>query len=127
MFGSKGWCLTTAVAVTGALLGGFINGLLGTGGGIIFTFMYSLLYSGRSADPRDKFVSAMLTVLPISVISLFTYSSPQLRDIRLLLTLIIPSAAGGAVGAFISRHVKASYLDTVFAALIIFAGVRMIF
>lgn len=110
--------------VLAALSAGVVNGLLGTGGGIILTYLYRKILTD---DPKAPYFSAMLSILPISFISLFTYDSPYLRDTNLLVSLMFPSALGGIAGALLSERAKARFLEKLFAAVVIFAGVRMLF
>ena len=109
-----------------SLIGGGINGLLGTGGGIVLTYMYGLAAGYGQLNESDRFASAMVTVLPISFISLFTYSSGYLTDTAYLARLIPASAAGGLSGAYLSTHLKPYILEKIFAILVIYSGIRMI-
>ena len=52
------------------VLSGVDNGLLGTGGGIIFVYMLSLLTDN---DPKDNFATTLCATLPISAVSAFIY------------------------------------------------------
>lgn len=114
--------------VAGSVFAGFINGLLGTGAGTILIFIYSLLYGGRKGySSKDSFASAMTAVLPISVFSLLTYRIPDVFDFSLLYSLILPAAAGGILGAYLSGKVKAVFLKKLFAVLVIYAGFNMLF
>lgn len=115
------------VMLAGAISGGFINGLLGTGGGIVMTYMYSFLLRGRNASPKDVFVSAMATILPISLLSLGSYSSEYLRDVSRLVAIAVPSALGGLGGAYLSTRVSSVLLERIFALLVIYAGIKMLF
>ncbi len=110
-----------------SLLGGIINGLLGTGGGIILVYLYGMCAKRGFIASDDRFAFAMMTILPVSVISLFTYSSEYLKDITYLTKLIPASAAGGILGAYLSTRIKPFILEKVFAALVIYSGIRMIF
>ena len=102
---------------------GFINGLLGTGGGIIIIFMLNILFKG--SDPRDNFATAIASILPMSVVSAGFYlkgGSFMLSDV---LIYLLPAAVGGIVGALLLCRIKADLLKKIFACLVIYAGVSM--
>ena len=110
-----------------SLAGGAVNGLLGTGGGIIFAYLFKYLESREMSETGSAFSSAMAVVLPISLVSLTTYESFKSFDIPFLLKLALPSAAGGLIGAYLSTKVTPVFLERLFAILVIYAGIKMIF
>lgn len=119
--------LLSAVLLGTALAGGAVNGLLGTGGGIIFAYFFKYLEKRGMTDKGSAFPSAMAVILPISLISFTTYAAAWDMTLPFILRLAIPSAAGGLAGAYLSSRVKPVILERVFSALVIYAGVRMIF
>ena len=116
--------LSWGVTALAALAAGTVNGLLGTGGGIILTYLYRRILRD---DPKAPYSAAMLSILPISFLSLFTYDSPYLHDTGLLVSLAISSAVGSIAGALLSDRAKPRFLEKLFAAVVIFAGARMLF
>ncbi|MBE6693845.1 MAG: sulfite exporter TauE/SafE family protein [Ruminococcaceae bacterium] len=113
---------------------GFINGLLGAGGGIVLVLLLPRLAKRRSIgdcremENRDWYASALSVMLPATVISGAVYllrgGMPELSSAR---WLVLPAAVGGAVGALLLGRIKGSWLRRLFAALVIFSGIRMIF
>ncbi|MBO5375089.1 MAG: sulfite exporter TauE/SafE family protein [Clostridia bacterium] len=110
------FCLLSFVA-------GGINGFLGTGGGIIFVYMLSLLTKN---DKKDNFATTLCAVIPISIISLFAYSKGGNIDTDMIKTLIPSAILGGALGGFLTDKIKTKYLSICFSALVIYSGVCMV-
>ena len=103
--------------------GGFVNGLLGAGGGILFVFALSRL---QKDDPKDAFASTIAVILPISAISAYIYVSKGTPIPDNLPIFILPAMAGGILGAFLLDKIKLTLLKKIFAALIVYSGVNMI-
>ncbi len=119
---SKG-TVAFAIAAPAALAAGALNGLLGTGGGILFTLIYRKLMP----SPKDAFVSAMTTVLPISAVSLMTYGGDAVLSAGELVPLAISSGLGGLLGAYLSTRVSSRTLELIFSLIVIYSGLRMLF
>ena len=120
--------LTFPLLLTGvSLAGGVVNGLLGTGGGIIFAYFFKYLERRGQASAGDAFASAMAVTVPISLVSFFTYGTAASLEPLFILQLALPSAVGGLTGAYLSTKVRPVVLEKVFAALVIYAGAKMIF
>ena len=103
---------------------GCVNGLLGTGGGILLTYMFSYLCIG---NVKDSLASAMAVILPVSAVSLFTYEGGYFSGALHFFATAVPAALGGIAGAVLSDKVSADLLNKIFAILVIYAGVTMIF
>ncbi len=106
---------------------GFINGLAGTGGGVLLVFLLT-----RLAFPADKtFATTNMTVLILSLVSLFLYLKNGTLTSDLLPhffgTAFLPAVLGGAVGSLLLSKIKGSFLKKLFAALVIVGGVGRIF
>lgn len=112
--------------VSGAAAG-FCNGFLGAGGGIAMLFAFTRLNPrvGESAK-RDNFASVVAAVLPLCLVSAITYSGRGTFSADLLAKLIIPASVGGVTGAFLTDRLNTDILKTVFAVIVIIAGVNMI-
>lgn len=105
---------------------GFINGLLGAGGGIIAT--YFLSKSLDTDNKNDIFANAVATMLPISIFSFALYSALGHFSPDTSLLSIAPTAlAGGAIGAFLLTKLKFKVTKKIFALLVTVSGFMMIF
>ena len=118
-----GFCLS-ALAALGA---GAVNGLLGTGGGILLLFVLR-----RHAAAQDAFASALVCILPLSALSLWLYCQNGTVNWNTLLTrdtlpYLLGAVPGGMLGAHLLDRMKVSVLQLLFAALLLFSGWRMAF
>lgn len=115
-----GKLLLTALAGTAA---GFLNGFLGTGGGIIL--IYALYFLKNKVDEKDIF-AITLTVTPIlSAFSLWSYGKNGNIDISQGLKYGLIAIPGGLIGAYLLNVLDNSAIKRIFAALLIFAGINM--
>lgn len=108
----------------GGAAGGFLNGFLGSGGGIILIFAMTYLCDGL--DTKERFSTAVASVLPMSAVSAVMYIKSGSLSLAGQARLLIPGALGGLFGAFIMDKISPKALKLIFSALMVFAGVRMI-
>ena len=105
---------------------GFLNGLLGAGGGIIIVFGLGLLIGKDLPDPRSIYASAIAVMLPLSALSAWQYvQKGYLESVRLGF-LILPAIAGGALGAWLLRRLSPGLLSRIFAAVVLLSGIVMV-
>ncbi len=129
------WCLLAATGIGAGLL----NGLLGAAGGILLVFVLprlippSPLYPpavalGRHHDRRDILATALAVMLPVSAVSGIFYWVGGIRPAwELLIALSIPAILGGVIGAKLLGRIPVDLLQKLFAALVVFSGIRMLF
>lgn len=103
---------------------GLINGLLGSGGGIIFVAGSTLLFRNDQKNAQASAIPAMLTFSVISAVLYIINGTPIQTEILIPVTL--GSAAGGIAGALLLNKISNNVLRYIFAAMIIFAGIRML-
>lgn len=106
------------------LCAGFINGLLGTGGGIIIIFALGKLFP--DSDPKDNFASAIACILPMSIVSAGFYLTGGSVAFGQVMIYILPAIIGGIFGALLLCRIKTALLKKIFAGLVIWAGLSMI-
>lgn len=111
------------LAVTG-ICTGIANGFFGGGGGMIVVPMLVFLL-GR--EPRRAHATALLVILPISVISGFIYASFGKFSLSVGLPAGLGVVAGGIIGALILKKISGSLLTKIFAAVMFAAGVKLLF
>lgn len=111
----------TLLAVCGALAG-FLNGFLGTGGGIIILFALPKLLKG---DVKDNFAFCVAAVFAFCCISA-CFNIVQNEMPANVGSFALPALVGGFVGAAMLDKVNADFLKILFAAILIYAGINMI-
>lgn len=110
-----------------SVLGGFLNGLIGTGAGIIYVFLFSLIYSkDKTKEKKDVFASCLISTLPVSITSSLIYSKSFFSAGENMLYLIPSAALGGICGAFFLNKTNNGTLVRIFAFLTGVSGVIMI-
>ena len=113
-----------AAAAFGAAAG-FLNGFLGSGGGVILIFAMRLLLGKR--DEKDVFATAVLSILPMSAVSVLFYRASDGDIFSRSAPYLLPAAIGGITGALLLSRISSKLLRGIFAALMLWAGFRMSF
>ena len=108
-----------------SLLAGVVNGLIGTGGGVIIVFLLRYLYRGRGYDARDVFAGAICCILPFTILSAAYYVYVRSEILTESLVYLLPAAVGGVTGAFLLGKLKLKITKKIFAALLILSGILM--
>ena len=102
-----------------ALIGafaGFINGLLGSGGGIIIVDGLSR----QKVDEKHSHATSVFCILPMTVVSTFLYNSFGFLNFEVALYIGIGAAAGGLIGGIFLKKVPTKLLNNIFTAVILF-------
>lgn len=126
-FPSKKFSTLLVISVLG-FFAGVIGGLFGTGGGILIMILYSRIFKSSSESTRkDLFAMTVLTVSIMSLSSLFSYMKNGAVTISDITPTLFPAVIGGILGAFLLDKIKAGWLNRIFALLVIYAGITLIF
>lgn len=107
-----------------SFLAGGLNGFLGTGGGIVFVILLSLITKN---EQKDNLATTLCATLPISMIGLIYYIKSESVDFSLIGKILVPSIVGGVVGAILVDRLSTRLLNLIFSLLIIYSGFRLIF
>lgn len=107
-----------------SFLAGGLNGFLGTGGGIVFVILLSLITKN---EQKDNLATTLCATLPISMIGLIYYIKSESVDFSLIGKILVPSLVGGVVGAILVDRLSTRLLNLIFSLLIIYSGFRLIF
>lgn len=111
------------ITIAAALAAGMVNGVLGTGGGIVLAYLFAYLKVG---DEKDVLACSMAVILPVSLVSLLTYKSGYFENFTHFLATAVPAGIGGLLGAYLSDKSSPIFLRRLFAVIVIYAGANMI-
>ncbi len=126
VFDKKCGFVISAILLTG-LLSGYINGLFGTGGGIILVFVLARIMTdelGYSA--RDVFATVIAAILPMSAVSAVFYLNSGDVSLGLAEPYLLPGIIGGILGGLLLEHINLKLLKKLFAFMVVYAGIRML-
>lgn len=106
---------------------GFLNGLLGAGGGILLIYALTATNPDRSPDAvRNNFAATVAAVLPITLLSTVLYAADGRMDFSAVTPLVLPAILGGTAGAFLLGRINTTLLKKLFALLVIWSGLYML-
>ena len=108
------------------IAGGFLNGLLGAGGGIIFVFALRYLIGDRSDGERDAFALSLTGVFFTSVATFLFYTAGSVRIPDGALGYILPAVCGGVCGALLLFLIDPIWLRLLFGAVVVYSGLTML-
>lgn len=108
----------TVLAGTSA---GAVNGLLGTGGGMV---LVPLLTGLTDIQENAIFPSSVSIILPICFISLFCSKNVDSLSFMTILPYLIGSTIGGVLCGFFGKRIPTKWLHRILGILILWGGVR---
>lgn len=111
------------LAITG-ICTGIANGFFGGGGGMIVVPMLVFLLK---REPRRAHATALLVILPISVISGFIYAAFGKFSLPVGIPSGIGVIAGGVIGALLLKKISGTLLTKIFAFVMLAAGIKLLF
>lgn len=109
------------------LAAGIINGLLGTGGGIILVFALSFLCKGALPDRRDVCANTLVVTLALTLLSTCLYIRGKNAPPADLSRFVLPGALGGLAGGLLLGRITPHALGKLFALLLVISGIFMLF
>ena len=113
----------TVFLALSSLAAGFLNGLLGTGGGMILIFSLSRLLS--PSREKEVFVLGSVGVFSFSLISALFYGAGRSLDPVRLPTFAVAGVFGGIAGAFLLDRIGVFWLRKIFALLLLYSGLKL--
>lgn len=105
-------------------VGGTVNGLLGSGAGIVLIYALARLYPEK--ENREVFTLSLTTVFFLTLCSAVFYGAEGRYSVEDFLPYALPAAVGGAGGSFLLSRLNARVLKKVFSALLIISGILML-
>ncbi len=110
--------------ILAGIYGGLVNGLLGTGGGIVL----NLIYMHRLKMEQKQSMSTALFIMPVfSVVSIIGLWGTVNIDWISASLIIVGGIAGAVIGGRIFKKISIICLKRIFALFLIWAGVRGVF
>lgn len=110
------------LAILFGLAGGFVGGLLGVGGGILFVPALTLLFD----EPQVRAeATSLLAVLPVAIAGAWRQSRYGNVELRVGLGVGALSVAGVALGVVLANAVSHRTLELGFAALVLVIAARL--
>ena len=105
-------------------LAGFINGFLGGGGGVL---VVSLLLTVMALPQKNAQATALLIILPLTIVSAVVYLFKGVVDWEPTLWATLGVVIGGVVGALLLSKLKSDVIKIIFAVVLILGGIKMLF
>lgn len=107
---------------------GFLNGLLGAGGGILLIYALTAMNPDNTPNGvRDNFAATVAAVLPITLLSAILYARDGRMDFFAVTPLVLPALLGGTAGALLLDRISTGFLKKLFSLLVIWSGLYMLF
>ena len=103
---------------------GFVNGFWGGGGGMICVPTLSMILG---LEEKESHATTILIMLPLSIASFVVYLISGSLDFKMAFIITSGFVVGGVVGAIILNKINNVVLQIVFAFIIIFGGVKLLF
>lgn len=106
------------------LLCGLINGILGSGGGVIAVLLLTHLFK---IENKIAHATSILVILPLCIISSFIIAKNGFIDFSLIIKVGAGSVVGGILGAKLLCKLSNKAIRKVFGFIMIISAVRMMF
>jgi hypothetical protein len=111
-----------AKPITGALCG-LLNGLFGSGGGVIAVPMLRLF----GLEARKSHATSVAVIFFLSIMSVIAYGLRGSLDWQAALAYVPWGIAGAVLGALLLKKIPNSLLRRVFGIIVLISAVRIIF
>lgn len=104
-----------------AVLAGAANGCFGGGGGMV---LLPLLTRWCRVEEKTAFATCVAVILPLCVVSAAVYVLRRGVDLTLAAPYLLGGLIGGFLGGRLFPKVSANWLRYLFAAFLLYGGVR---
>ncbi len=113
----------TMKKATAGVVSGFLNGLFGSGGGVVAVmFLRNILN-----DEKKAHATATLMILMMSVVSFVFYAFYGHIDWSTGFRLVPGGIVGAIIGTFLLKNIKNTKLKKLFGFVLAISGVVMLF
>lgn len=107
-------------SILAGLAAGAVNGLLGTGGGMV---LVPILSAGSDLEEKEIFSSSIVIILPICIVSLLANSGSYLPWAQAW-PYLLGAIPGGLLAGFFGRKIPVKWLHRGLGAMIVYGGIR---
>jgi len=107
------------------LLGGFVSGSFGIGGGIII--VPALIFLAGMTQHEAQGTSLAMMLAPIGAFAVFNYYKAGYVNIKFALILMVAFLLGSYFGSKLAIHIEGKFLRQSFGVLTVLMGLRFIF
>ncbi len=106
--------------VSGAAAGA-VNGIFGGGGGMV---LVPLLQRWCGVEEKKSYATCVAVIFPFCLLSAVIYLWRTGLDVMAALPYLLGGLAGGAIGGRLMAKVSVIWLRRIFAAFLLYGGVR---
>lgn len=110
-------------AILAGVFVGFINGFLGAGGGMLVVPLLRLIFK---QSPKVAHSTAVLVILPVSLVSSIAYLVSGQMQFDILWPVMIGTVLGGLSGTFLLTKLKNTVIVLLFSLVMIGSGIFII-
>lgn len=111
------------IGISAAVGTGIANGLFGAGGGILAVIILKRLNKLNSERAHS---TALMVMLPLSIISIVVYMLRGALEIEAALPVILGMLPGSFLGARLLGKLRPFWIDSLFCLLMLVAGIRLL-
>lgn len=113
-----------AAMILAGLFIGAVNGLFGAGGGMLAVPCLTYI---DSLDEKSAHATAIALILPLCLVSSIAYGVGASFENGVILPTVLGVTIGGILGACLLKKLSSNVVSFLFYALMLFAGLKMIF
>ncbi|MDR2524922.1 MAG: TSUP family transporter [Oscillospiraceae bacterium] len=112
----------TLLSIGGGVFVGFMNGLLGAGGGMLAVPLLKKL----GLQQTNAHATAVAVIFPLAALSTVAYYLLDRFTVEDAVVFLLPGTVGALLGGLLLAKLPAKWLRKIFAAFMIWAGIRMV-
>lgn len=110
--------------ITAGVLTGAVNGIFGGGGGMVAV---PLLNKMLGYEDKEAHATAIFVIAPVCAASAIIYIINGYAALDVIIPASIGMVAGGFLGAYLLSKFSSSAVKYIFIAIMLAAGIRMLF
>lgn len=118
----KIFCKQNILTALGGIAIGFVNGLLGAGGGMLAV----PILKAQGLSQKQAHSNAISIILPITCFSAILYLVNDYVALKDSYIYIPTGLLGAVIGTYILNKISPRILKRIFGALMVYAGIRLL-